>query len=60
FIASAEDQMLLNRRIFACSYNPRTAVKTGGRWVIEDGHHHKEESVSQEFIKVMKDLEACY
>jgi formimidoylglutamate deiminase len=26
--------------------------------VIEDGHHHKEESVSQAFIQVMKDLAA--
>ncbi|WP_142244106.1 amidohydrolase family protein, partial [Klebsiella pneumoniae] len=58
FIASAEDQMLLNRWIFACSSNPITAVMTGGRWVIEDGHHHKEESVSQAFIQVMKDLAA--
>ena len=58
FIASAEDQMLLNRWIFACSSNPITAVMTGGRWVIEDGHHHKEESVSLAFIQVMKDLAA--
>jgi formimidoylglutamate deiminase len=29
---------------------------TGGRWVIEDGHHHQEESVSQAFIQVMKHL----
>ncbi|HHZ8897019.1 TPA: amidohydrolase family protein, partial [Klebsiella michiganensis] len=56
FIASAEDQMLLNRWIFACSSNPITAVMTGGRWVIEDGHHHQEESVSQAFIQVMKHL----
>jgi formimidoylglutamate deiminase len=50
--------MLLNRWLFACSSNPIRAVMTGGRWVIEDGHHRKEESIAQAFIQVMKQLAA--
>jgi formimidoylglutamate deiminase len=56
FIASSPDEMLLNRWIFACSTSPVRSVMTGGRWVVEDGHHREEEKMAQEFTRVLKDL----
>lgn len=56
FIATADDSMLLNRWIFACSTNPVQHVMTGGRWVIREGHHQDEQLLGQEFIRVMRQL----
>ncbi|NIY48977.1 formimidoylglutamate deiminase [Cedecea colo] len=56
FIASAQDEMLLNRWIFACASSPIRAVMTGGRWVIEDGHHSQQEKITLEFTQVLKQL----
>ncbi|MBJ3814950.1 formimidoylglutamate deiminase [Shimwellia pseudoproteus] len=56
FIATASDAMRLNRWLFACSANPVRHVMTGGRWVIKDGHHADDESLSVAFIRVLKQL----
>lgn len=56
FIATADDNMLLNRWIFACTANPVRHVMTGGRWVIQDGRHQDDELLRQEFIRVMQQL----
>ncbi|WP_202303944.1 formimidoylglutamate deiminase [Dryocola clanedunensis] len=56
FIASAQDQMLLNRWIFACAGNPIRAVMTGGQWVIQEGRHSKDEEIGCAFTQVMKEL----
>ncbi|WP_336287777.1 formimidoylglutamate deiminase [Bartonella sp. CB60] len=56
FIATASEDMILNRWIFACSHNPISHVITGGRWVIKDGQHRDEEQLRQAFIQVMMQL----
>lgn len=58
FLATAGDRERLNRWIFACSTNPIKRVMTGGRWVIEEGHHAQEEKIAAAFIQVMQQLMA--
>lgn len=56
FIATAEDTMLLNRWIFACTANPIQHVMTGGRWVIREGLHQDDQYITQKFISIMREL----
>ncbi|KFX19362.1 formimidoylglutamate deiminase [Pectobacterium betavasculorum] len=56
FLATANDRERLNRWIFACSTNPIKDVMVGGRWVITDKHHEKDDDVRPLFIKVMESI----
>lgn len=56
FIATASNDMLLNRWIFACATNPVRHVMTGGQWVIRHGHHQDEDHMRQAFIQVLAQL----
>lgn len=56
FLATANDRERLNRWIFACSTNPIKDVMVGGRWVITDKHHEKDDDITLLFIKVMESI----
>lgn len=43
--------------IFAASENPVRDVMSGGRWVVRDHHHKREEQVLQNYKKVLKKLQ---
>ncbi len=47
---------LLDAAVFAANMNPIRDVMVGGRWVVTDRHHKREEQILQNFKKVMKKL----
>lgn len=56
FIATADDNMLLNRWIFASVSNPIRHVMTGGHWVIKEGQHKDDLVARENFVNVLKTL----
>jgi formimidoylglutamate deiminase len=48
---------ILDAAIFAANENPVRDVMAGGRWVIKNRHHKREEAVLEKFRKVMGRLE---
>ncbi|MEZ0226666.1 MAG: formimidoylglutamate deiminase [Alphaproteobacteria bacterium] len=47
---------ILDAAIFASNENPVRDVMAGGRWVVRNGHHKREEAVLEKFRKVMSKL----
>jgi len=45
---------ILDAAIFASNENPVRDVMAGGRWVVRNGHHKREEHILARFRKVMK------
>jgi formimidoylglutamate deiminase len=48
--------ILLDSAIFAGNENPVRDVMTGGRWMVEEGHHRAEHAVLARYRAVLRDL----
>lgn len=57
FMAGKLRDHVLDAAIFAANQNPVKDVMAGGRWVIRNGHHKREEAVLEKFRAVMEKLE---
>lgn len=57
FMAGKLRDHILDAAIFAANQNPVKDVMAGGRWVVKNGHHKREEAVLEKFRKVMGKLE---
>ncbi len=47
---------ILDTAIFAMAQTPVRHVMAGGRWVIQDGRHKREEQIKANYLKVMQKL----
>ncbi|XVO87834.1 formimidoylglutamate deiminase [Pseudomonas palleroniana] len=56
YLATAVDDGILNRWLFAGGDRQVRDVLVNGKWVVRDGHHAGEEESSRAFTQVLKDL----
>ncbi|WP_079204997.1 formimidoylglutamate deiminase [Pseudomonas sp. CC6-YY-74] len=56
YIATASDDALLGRWLFAGSERQIRDVMVGGRWVVRDGQHAGEVATAQAFAQVLREL----
>ncbi len=56
YLATASDDAILNRWLFAGSDRQIKDVMVNGRWVIRDGHHDDEAQTSRAFAQVLREL----
>ena len=56
YIATASDDGILNRWLFAGSDRQIRDVMVNGKWVVREGHHAGEEQSSREFAQVLREL----
>lgn len=56
FMAGKFRDHLLDAVIFAANENPIRDVMAGGRWVVRNHHHKREESIAARFRKTMEKL----
>lgn len=56
YIATASDDALLGRWLFAGSERQIRDVMVGGRWVVRDGQHAGEVATAQAFARVLREL----
>lgn len=56
YIATASDDALLGRWLFAGSERQIRDVMVGGRWVVRDGQHAGEVAAAQAFARVLREL----
>ncbi|MFP3494648.1 formimidoylglutamate deiminase [Pseudomonas sp. SIMBA_059] len=56
YLATAVDDGILNRWLFAGGDRQVRDVLVNGKWVVRDGHHAGEEDSSRAFTQVLKDL----
>lgn len=56
YIATAADESVLNRWIFAGSDRQISDVMVKGKWVIRDGHHALEQAYAEAFADVLNTL----
>ena len=47
---------ILDTAIFATARNPVKDVMAGGRWVVRDRHHKREETIAAHFRRVMEKM----
>ena len=56
YLATATEDGILNRWLFAGGDRQVRDVLVNGKWVVRDGHHAGEEESSRAFTKVLRDL----
>ena len=56
YLATAQDDAILNRWLFAGSDRQVRDVLVNGQWVIRDGHHADEVDSCRDFTRVLKEL----
>ncbi|KRP72218.1 N-formimino-L-glutamate deiminase [Pseudomonas paralactis] len=56
YLATASEDGILNRWLFAGGDRQVRDVLVNGKWVVRDGHHAGEEDSSRAFTQVLKDL----
>ncbi|MQB14086.1 formimidoylglutamate deiminase [Pseudomonas lactis] len=56
YLATASEDGILNRWLFAGGDRQVRDVLVNGKWVVRDGHHAGEEDSRQAFTQVLKDL----
>ncbi|WP_374979194.1 formimidoylglutamate deiminase [Pseudomonas solani] len=56
YLATAQDDALLNRWLFAGGDRQVRDVMVAGRWVVQDGRHPEEEATAREFAGVLRSL----
>ncbi|MFJ7882078.1 formimidoylglutamate deiminase [Pseudomonas sp. NPDC096917] len=56
YLATAQDDAILNRWLFAGGDRQVRDVIVNGQWVVRDGRHADEEASSRDFTRVLKDL----
>lgn len=56
YLATAQDDALLNRWLFAGGDRQVRDVMVAGRWVVRDGRHPEEEATAREFAGVLRSL----
>ncbi|MCU1725635.1 formimidoylglutamate deiminase [Pseudomonas sp. 7P_10.2_Bac1] len=56
YLATAQDDAILNRWLFAGGDRQVRDVVVNGQWVVRDGRHADEEASSRDFIRVLREL----
>jgi formimidoylglutamate deiminase len=56
FMAGKLRDHLLDSAIFAANQNPVRDVMAGGRWVVRDRHHKKEEEIREKYLKLQEKI----
>ena len=56
YLATATEDGILNRWLFAGGDRQVRDVLVNGKWVVRDGHHAGEEDSNRAFTQVLKDL----
>ncbi|MEX6503881.1 formimidoylglutamate deiminase [Pseudomonas zhanjiangensis] len=56
YIATAKDDAILNRWLFAGGDRQIRDVMVGGQWVVRDGRHAAEAQTAQAFARVLREL----
>ncbi|WP_095092563.1 formimidoylglutamate deiminase [Pseudomonas sp. Irchel 3A5] len=56
YIATASDDGILNRWLFAGSDRQIRDVMVNGKWVVREGHHAGQEQSNREFAQVLREL----
>ena len=56
YLATAQDDAILNRWLFAGGDRQVRDVMVNGQWVVRDGRHADEQASSRDFIRVLREL----
>ena len=56
YLATAQDDAILNRWLFAGGDRQVRNVMVNGQWVVRDGHHADEEASCRDFTRVLREL----
>ncbi|CAD5107319.1 formimidoylglutamate deiminase [Zestomonas carbonaria] len=56
YLATSQDDALLNRWLFAGGDRQVRDVMVGGRWVVRNGHHAAEEQTARAFAQVLREV----
>jgi formimidoylglutamate deiminase len=56
FMAGKLRDHILDSAIFAANQNPVKDVMAGGRWVVRDRHHRREEEIFSRYFKMLKKI----
>ena len=56
YLATARDDAILNRWLFAGGDRQVRDVLVNGQWVVRDGHHADEEASCRDFTRVLREL----
>ena len=56
YLATAQDDAILNRWLFAGGDRQVRDVLVNGQWVVRDGHHADEEASCRDFTRVLREM----